>query len=284
MERKNKKIVAGMMAGFCVLSTQTLVQYGLLVGNGGIATKNSSSLQAFGTSNKNALEDQHQEELDASRDENEEIVEVEKKLDDLKIKDDDDAVGILDDNNVYDHCQYRLSDINKTAALVKCINTRVHKIIIPKYVKGKDGTKYRVTAIYGGAFVWCLQLTKIFISQFVESVGDIFTYYSEIARSVETIDVDPDNQFYKSIDGDLYDKKGTTLDLRAPAKERNKEWPPFGMPYIAPKAHSAFVVMKELEPIKLPEPLTLPRSIAVPEKLHIELPEPSLGISADLLF
>ena len=53
MERKNKKIVAGMMAGFCVLSTQTLVQYGLLVGNGGIATKNSPNLQACGISDEN---------------------------------------------------------------------------------------------------------------------------------------------------------------------------------------------------------------------------------------
>ena len=67
----NKKVVAGIMAGFCVLSSQTLVQYGLLVGNGGIATKNSSSLQAFGTSGENALEDQHQQELDASREDNE---------------------------------------------------------------------------------------------------------------------------------------------------------------------------------------------------------------------
>ena len=71
MERENKKIVAGMMAGVCVLSTQTLVQYGLLVGNGGITAKHSPGLQAFGTSGKNALEDQHQEELDALREENE---------------------------------------------------------------------------------------------------------------------------------------------------------------------------------------------------------------------
>ena len=93
MERKNKKIVAGMMAGFCVLSTQSvlgnfsklpmrggngLISYamvddenGLLVGNGGITAKHSPGLQAFGTSGKNALEDQHQEELDALREENE---------------------------------------------------------------------------------------------------------------------------------------------------------------------------------------------------------------------
>ena len=37
-----------MMAGFCVLSSQTLAQYGLL-GNLGVIAKNSSSLQAFGT-------------------------------------------------------------------------------------------------------------------------------------------------------------------------------------------------------------------------------------------
>ena len=48
MNNKQKKVVAGMMAGFCVLSSQTLVQYGLL-GNLGVIAKNSSSLQAFGT-------------------------------------------------------------------------------------------------------------------------------------------------------------------------------------------------------------------------------------------
>ncbi len=50
MKHNNKKIVAGIMAGFCVLSSQTLAQYGLLVGNGGKIAKNSSSLQAFGAS------------------------------------------------------------------------------------------------------------------------------------------------------------------------------------------------------------------------------------------
>ena len=62
-----------MMAGFYVLSTQTLVQYGLLVGNGGIATKNSSNLQAFGASDKNAFEETNEVEkkLDASEEENE---------------------------------------------------------------------------------------------------------------------------------------------------------------------------------------------------------------------
>lgn len=48
MNNKQKKVVAGMVAGFCVLSSQTLVQYGLL-GNLGVIAKNSSSLQAFGT-------------------------------------------------------------------------------------------------------------------------------------------------------------------------------------------------------------------------------------------
>ena len=216
MERKNKKIVAGMMAGFCVLSTQSVLgNFSKLPMRGG------NGLISYAM------------------------------VDD----DDDDAVGILDDNNVYDHCQYRLDDINKKAALAKCINTRVHKIIVPEYVKGKDGTKYRVKAIYDGAFVWCLQLKTIFISQFVEYVGDIFTYYSKIARSVETIDVDPDNQSYKSIDGDLYYKKGTTLALRAPAKERNKEWPP------------------------LPGELRTPTApLFKMEKLHIELPESLLSL------
>ena len=53
MHNGNKKIVAGMMAGFCVLSSQALLRYELLVRNGGINSiigKNSSSCQVFGTS------------------------------------------------------------------------------------------------------------------------------------------------------------------------------------------------------------------------------------------
>ena len=101
MERKNKKILAGMMAGFCVLSTQSvlenfsklpmrggngLISYamvdgdnGLLVGNGGIATKSSSNLQAFGASDKNAFEETNEVEkkLDASEEENEDKAQYE---------------------------------------------------------------------------------------------------------------------------------------------------------------------------------------------------------------
>ena len=74
MKRKNKKIVAGMMAGFCVLSTQSVLE-------------NFSKLPMRGGNGLISYA----------------------MVDD----DDDDAVGILDDNNVYDHCQYRLDDINK---------------------------------------------------------------------------------------------------------------------------------------------------------------------------
>ena len=233
MERKNKKIVAGMMAGFCVLSTQTLVQYGLLLGNGGIATKNSSSLQAFGTSGENAFEemnelenkfdnlkieedddDDDENESDASREKNEEIVEVEKKLDDSNIEDDDDDVGILDENNICNGCKYGLVD--GEAILLKVIDSDdVKEVIIPAYVK-KGDKKYRVTGIRNLAISCCWDLTTIFISKFVTSINDNILFYSDM---VETINIDPDNPSYKSIDGNVYSKDGKTLILMAPAKE-----------------------------------------------------------------
>ena len=189
MERKNKKIVAGMMAGFCVLSTQTLVQYGLLLGNGG----NSSSLQAFGTSNKNALE--------------EEMNELENKFDNLKIEDKDEDVGILDENNICNGCKYELDDEKEEATLKQCTED-VNEVIIHKYVQGKDGRQYKVTSV------------------------DAKTLCFSCSSKIQSFKVSEDNQYFKSVDGVLFDKDGKELIYYPGGKEGDIYTMPKGVEYI----------------------------------------------------
>ena len=135
-------------------------------------------------------------------------------MDNLKIEEDDDDVGILDDNNICNGCQYELVD--GEAILLKVIDSDVKEVIIPAYVK-KGDKKYRVTGLRNLAFRYCWDLTTIFIPKFVTSIDYNILFFSDM---VETINIDPDNPSYKSIDGNVYSKDGTTLILMAPAKEQ----------------------------------------------------------------
>ena len=124
MERKNKKIVAGMMAGFCVLSTQTLVQYGLLVGNGGIATKNSPNLQACGISDENGTV-----ELVESR-----------------------TIEVMRTNN---GCEYYRNNDNQGVTLLRYDCTDFEDMVavtVPEYILDDMGNRWYVTRIDRSAF------------------------------------------------------------------------------------------------------------------------------------
>ena len=78
------------------------------------------------------------------------------------------------------------------------------KVIIPSAIT-YNGKTYKVTAIGKWAFFWCTNLTSITIPNSVISIGD------GAFGGCENIDVDKNNTHYKSIDGNLYSKDGTTL-------------------------------------------------------------------------
>ena len=65
-----------------------------------------------------------------------------------------------------------------------------------------------VTSIGNYSFAHCYSLTSIVIPDSVTSIGDGAFYY---CTSLTSIEVDADNQYYKSIGGNLYSKDGKTL-------------------------------------------------------------------------
>ena len=67
-----------------------------------------------------------------------------------------------------------------------------------------------VTSIGDYAFSWCTSLTSIVIPDSVTNIGD-YAFYN--CTSLTSIEVDADNQYYKSIDGNLYSKDGKSLIL-----------------------------------------------------------------------
>ena len=165
------------MAGFCVLSSQALVQYGLLKHDGSIETKNSPNLQAFGISNE--------KKSDASRGEGGAIVKVGNMI--LNIDD----IVILSEDNFYDGCGYELDDEKKEAKLRYCSVSKM-EVKIPKCLV-KNHTIYIVTSIGNYTFSGCSSLKRLEIPQTVTSIGD---YDFNGCRILESIYI-PRNAPYK---------------------------------------------------------------------------------------
>lgn len=71
------------------------------------------------------------------------------------------------------------------------------------------------------AFNNCNNIKTIYIPKNVESLSDEGTF--GICLSLERIDVDPDNQYYTSINGILYNKELTKI-LQCPSNNKELEW------------------------------------------------------------
>ena len=107
-----------------------------------------------------------------------------------------------------------------------------------------------VTSIGDYAFYYCSNLISITISDSVTSIGD--NAFGSCS-SLTNIDVSCDNKYYKSIDGNLYSKDGTTFIKYAVSKTDTSFVIPDGVTSIG---YEAFKTCNNLESITMPNSVT----------------------------
>ncbi len=107
-----------------------------------------------------------------------------------------------------------------------------------------------VTGIYSSAFSDCENLASVTIGKGVITIGEgAFTS----CRNLTSITVDPDNANYSSIDGNLYNKNGTTLVLYAVGKTDTS----FTIPdTVTSIGDYAFYYCQSLESVTIPDSVT----------------------------
>ncbi len=229
MHNINKKIVSVMMAGFCVLSSQELLQYGLIVQNGcinSIIGKNSSSLQVVGAS------------------ENEDFLEAE----------------ILDKVNKYEVCIYELDDDAKQAKLKQCVDEDVTAVKIPRFVK-KNNKVYTVTSIGDKAFYFCESLESITIPYNVKSIGaGAFFYCSSLSLITlpETVTNIGDKAFCECINLSKITIPASVTSIGDKAFYFCEKLQSISIPAsVESIGKSTFAYCKELSSITIPEDVTV---------------------------
>ena len=107
-----------------------------------------------------------------------------------------------------------------------------------------------ITSIGEGAFVMCESLTSITIPAGVTYIGII---PFAVCPSLTEITVDANNQYYKSVDGNLYTKDGKTLIQYAAGKTASEFTIPDGVTSIG---YGAFAYCESLTSVTLPDSIT----------------------------
>ena len=140
------------------------------------------------------------------------------------------------------------------------------EMITPTEYKGKPVTKIAESAFYNGnlskavigesivyigdnAFASCYELTDVYFSKSITNIGE--NIFAE-CNSLMNIDVDKENQNFKSIDGNLYDKQGKIFYCFARGKVEEEFTLPEGVEEI--KSH-AFYMTSFIMHMNLPSTL-----------------------------
>ncbi len=181
----------------------------------------------------------------------------------------DEAMHTLGDDDICTGCTYmriptegvvyEVSEDGTYATVVRYIGSLSH-VNIAKMYQGVpvtsvgEGAFYNsyltsiiipdsVTSIGTMAFAGCTRLKSIMIGEGVEFIGDMaFTLTASLTRFT----VSEDNATYKSVDGNLYTKDGTTLIQYASGKATTEFTVPNGVKKINPRAFSASLNLKSV--------------------------------------
>jgi hypothetical protein len=120
---------------------------------------------------------------------------------------------------VYENCEYLGNESNPYFLLVSVIDTYAKTGTIHKDTKMIGDAAFAFSEMqtitipegvfYIGykAFDACYRLTTIYIPKTVSYIGDSIFSRTQIS----SIEVDPENQYYTTINGSLYTKDGQTL-------------------------------------------------------------------------
>ena len=109
-----------------------------------------------------------------------------------------------------------------------------------------------VTYIGGSAFSGCSSLTSITIPDSVTNIAGYRLF--EYCDSLTSIEVDENNQYYQSIDGNLYTKDGKTLEKYAIGKKETSFTIPDNVTSIG---QHAFATCDNLISITIPDSVTI---------------------------
>lgn len=121
-----------------------------------------------------------------------------------------------------------------------------------------------VKAIDSGAFLYCENLTAIYIHEAIERI-DFMAFPS--CPKLSSIIVDADNPHFKTVDGNLYSKDGKMLLKYAPGKQETSFTVPDGVESIW---HGAFDGCYALTNIKIPDSVNMIGSFAFQSCINLE--------------
>ena len=174
-----------------------------------------------------------------------------------------DGKDLVDGDNG-DSSLFEFKVTETSCEIVRLKNKTVNRVVIPDYV----------TSIGHGAFSVCDNLTSVTIPASVTSISE--SAFSR-CKNLESITVDESNNNYKSIDGVLYTKDGTTLLQYSFGKTDESFTVPDGVTSIT---GYAFYDCRSLTSITIPDSVTyIERSAFFDCSNLVSLTIPAMAIS-----